>query len=80
MTVTLGPRAMRIDGPKLRKLREERFWSREELSQKSGIHRDSIGRIERGAWPGGSYLPTIRKLAEALGIDPRELVAEEDSA
>jgi transcriptional regulator with XRE-family HTH domain len=80
MTVTLVPGAMRIDGPKLRKLREDLFWSRDELAQKSGIHRDSIGRLERGAWPGGSHLPTIRKLAEALGVDPRELVAERDRA
>jgi transcriptional regulator with XRE-family HTH domain len=68
--------AMRIDGAKLRALREERFWSREELAKASGVHRDSIGRIERGAWTGGSHLPTIRRLAEALGVDPREIVAE----
>jgi transcriptional regulator with XRE-family HTH domain len=76
MVVTMKP-TMRIDGAKLRALREERFWSRDELSQKSGVHRDSIGRIERGAWPGGSHLPTIRKLAEALEVDPHEIVAEE---
>ena len=76
MTVILGT-SMKIDGTKLRALREQRFWSRDELAEKAGVHRDSIGRIERGAWPGGSHLPTIRKLAEALGVDPRELLAED---
>jgi len=78
MTVTIDGKQMRIDGTKLRRLRERRFWSRDELAEKSGLHRDSIGRIERGAWPGGSQLPTIRRLAEALGVDPIEIVAEED--
>jgi transcriptional regulator with XRE-family HTH domain len=68
--------SMKIDGSKLRQLRTARFWSREELAQKSGVHRESIGRLERGAWKGKSHLPTIRKLAEALGVDPRELVED----
>ncbi len=39
----------------------------------SGIHRDHIGRLERG-YEGESRPPTVRKLAEALGVDPAELV------
>lgn len=67
---------VRIDGQKLEAERLARFWSREELAQKSGIHRDHIGRIERGGFSGRSRPPTIRKLAQALGIDPRDLLAE----
>jgi transcriptional regulator with XRE-family HTH domain len=78
MTITIDGGIMRIDGAKLRRLREERFWSRDELAQKSGVHRDSIGRIERGAWTGGSQLPTIRRLAEALGVHPSEIVVEDE--
>jgi hypothetical protein len=33
--------------------------------------------LERNEWPGGSRLSTIRKLAEALGVDPHELLVEE---
>jgi DNA-binding XRE family transcriptional regulator len=63
-----------INGSKLRNLRENRFWSRAELADKSGVHADHIGRIERGEWRGASRLPTIRRLAEALGVDPSELI------
>jgi transcriptional regulator with XRE-family HTH domain len=49
------------------------FWSRGELAKASGIHRDHIGRLERG-YEGESRPPTIRKLAQALGVDPAELV------
>jgi transcriptional regulator with XRE-family HTH domain len=68
--------SMRIDGRKLRTLREGRFLTRDELADLVGMHRDSIGRIERGDWPGGSQIPTIRSLAEALGVDPSEIVED----
>jgi transcriptional regulator with XRE-family HTH domain len=66
---------VKINGEKLQKLRLERFWSRDELAEKSGIHRDHIGRLERGEG-GSSRPPTVRHLAEALGVDPHELLAE----
>lgn len=65
---------MKIDGSKLRELREEKFMSRPELAEKSGLHADHIGRLERESLPGGSRLDNIRKLADALGIEPSELV------
>jgi transcriptional regulator with XRE-family HTH domain len=68
---------VKIDGEKLEKLRLERFWSRAELAEKSGISRDHIGRLERGEG-GNSHPPTIRRLAEALGVDPRELLQREE--
>ena len=64
---------VKIDGEKLQRLRLERFLSRDELANASGIHRDHIGRLERG-YEGESRPPTIRKLAEALGVEPRELL------
>ena len=33
--------------------------------------------METGRYPTGSRLSTIRKLAEALGVDPHELLKEE---
>ncbi len=66
---------VKIDGEKLQNLRLERFWSRDELADKSGIHRDHIGRLERGEG-GNSRPPTVRHLAEALGVDPRELLED----
>ena len=65
---------VRIDGDKLRRLREAAFLSRAELGARSGLHPDHIGRLERGDWRGGSRIDNIRKLAEALEVDPAELV------
>ena len=65
--------AVKIDGAKLRALRERRFISREELAEKVGSHRDHIGRLERGE-VANPRMTTIRKLAEALEVDPSKLV------
>ena len=65
--------AVKIDGTKLKRARERRFLSREELAEKVGSHRDHIGRLERGE-VANPRMTTIRKLAEALEVDPSELV------
>jgi transcriptional regulator with XRE-family HTH domain len=66
--------SVKVDGDKLRELRQRRFLSRTELGARTGIHPDHIGRLERGDWQGGSRIDNIRKLAEALGVDPFELL------
>jgi transcriptional regulator with XRE-family HTH domain len=71
---TMG--TVRVDGEKLRQLREKAFLSRAELGARSGLHPDHIGRLERGDWQGGSRIDNIRKLAEALEVDPGELVED----
>ena len=68
--------AVKIDAKKLQDARLAKFWSRDELAKASGINRDHIGRLERG-YEGESRPPTVRKLAEALEVDPRELLADE---
>jgi len=68
--------AVKIDGEKLRELRRERFLTRDELAEKSSVARDHIGRLERGEVAGESRMGTIRKLAEALDVDPRELLED----
>lgn len=67
--------AVKIDGAKLKSLRERRFLRREELAEKVGSHRDHIGRLERGEVE-NPRMTTIRKLADALEIDPAELIKE----
>ena len=69
---TMG--SVRVDGKKLRELREGKFLSRAELGARAGLHPDHIGRLERGDWKGGTRIDNIRKLAEALGVDPRDLL------
>jgi transcriptional regulator with XRE-family HTH domain len=68
--------AVKIDGAKLKSLRERRFLRREELAEKVGSHRDHIGRLERDEID-SPRMTTIRKLAEALEVDPHELLADE---
>ena len=69
---------VRVDGEKLRTFREGKFLSRAELGARSGLHPDHIGRLERGDWKGGTRIDNIRKLAEALGVEPPEILADED--
>jgi transcriptional regulator with XRE-family HTH domain len=72
---TMG--SVRVDGNKLRELREGAFLSRAELGAEAGLHPDHIGRLERGDWKGGTRIDNIRKLAQALDVDPRDLLPDE---
>jgi transcriptional regulator with XRE-family HTH domain len=67
--------AVKIDGTKLKSLREQRFLSREELAETVDSHRDQIGRLERGE-VANPRMATIRNLAKALDVDPAELVED----
>jgi transcriptional regulator with XRE-family HTH domain len=67
--------AVKVDAKKLQDARLAKFWSRDELAKASGIHRDHIGRLERG-YGGESRPPTIRNLAKALDVDPRQLLED----
>jgi transcriptional regulator with XRE-family HTH domain len=69
---------MRIDGEKLRSLRERRLWLIGDLAEKSGVHRNLISMYENGK--SGAHPDTIRKLARALGVEPQELVQGGDDA
>ena len=61
-------------GKSVRRLRIERFMSQAELSQVAGVSPAHLGRIERNEHD--PHLSTIRKIAEALSVDPSELVDE----
>ena len=67
---------MRIDGQKLRRLRERRLWLISDLAENSGVHRNLISTYENGK--SGAHPDTIRKLAKALEVDPSELVPDEE--
>ena len=59
-------------GDKVRELREAKGWSQEELGFKSGLHRNYVGRIERGEQ--NIAVVNVAKLAKALGVRPRDLL------
>jgi transcriptional regulator with XRE-family HTH domain len=67
---------VRIDGEKVRVARERAFLSKSELAERAGLNRNTIGRIEESEAT-EVYPRTIRKIAEALSVDPASLVPKE---
>jgi DNA-binding XRE family transcriptional regulator len=67
---------VKIDGHKVRTARERRFLSQRELADKAGINHNTIWRVE-GAGLTEVHPRTIRKIAEALSVDPATLTPEE---
>jgi XRE family transcriptional regulator, regulator of sulfur utilization len=65
-----------VNGQRLRELRVERALSLRALGERSGVAYDTINKLELGQRP--ARLSTIRKLADALGAEPRELMNGEN--
>ena len=63
---------MEVNVERLRELRRERVLSLRELEAKSGVSYNTIWRLEDGRQ--GAHPRTVRRLAEALGVDPSELI------
>lgn len=63
---------MEVDVDKLRHLREEAVLLQRELARVARLAYGTVWRIENG-FP-EARTGTIRKLAKALGVEPRELV------
>ena len=63
----------------LRQARARRGWTQEQLEAKSGVSQAAISAIERGVRSDPAF-STVTKLAEALGVDPRELRLAEAAA
>ena len=63
---------MEVDVARLRELRRRRVLTLEELAEKADVGRNTIWRLEDGRQ--GAHPRTVRKLAEALGVDPKELI------
>ena len=59
-------------GRLLTELRERRLWTRERLAREAGVSPTTVAHAEHGRTH--IRLGTIRKLAEALDVDPQELL------
>lgn len=61
---------------RLRRLRREAALSQRGLAERSGVSADSIVKLERGQRE--AQPRTLGKLADALGVEPRELLKGEE--
>lgn len=62
-----------FNGGKLKELREEKFWSQRTLGAHANVSPTTIMQLET-AQNVNPRLMTVRKIADALGVDPNELV------
>jgi transcriptional regulator with XRE-family HTH domain len=68
----LAPRSTLVAVPGLRYWRIQRAMSQKDLAEAIGVALSTVARLEAG---GDARLTTVRRLAEALNVDPRELMA-----
>ena len=61
-------------GRGVRAKRVARFWTQEQLAREAGISQKALSKIENDEVE--PRFSTITRLAEALGVDPSELVVE----
>jgi transcriptional regulator with XRE-family HTH domain len=67
---TLGD--MEVDVEKLKRLRVDRVLSQRELARRAGLTHATVWRLENGFRDARPR--TIRRLAEVLGVEPKDLV------
>ena len=62
----------------LRRLRVEQFLSQAELARRAGLHALTITRLEAGL--AAPSTRTVRALADALRVEPRDLATPDEAA
>ena len=72
----MDSRFIEVDGTTLRKLRREWALSQQDIERRTGISQATLSDLEQGKR--GARASTLRKLAEALGVEPRELMKVEE--
>jgi transcriptional regulator with XRE-family HTH domain len=58
----------------IKRLRQARGWSQEELADEAGLHRTYVSGIERGVR--NPTITIVAVLAKALAVAPAELLAQ----
>ncbi|MDQ4000938.1 MAG: helix-turn-helix domain-containing protein [Actinomycetota bacterium] len=69
-------KSLQVDGKRLRQLRVEQALTLRALGELSGVAYDTINKLELGRRP--AHASTIRRLADALNVEPRELIKREE--
>jgi transcriptional regulator with XRE-family HTH domain len=57
---------------RLKTVRERKAFTQEQLAEKAGVSRATLARIETGQ--NEPYPSTVRKIADALGVEPEQLM------
>ncbi|HVE99807.1 MAG TPA: helix-turn-helix transcriptional regulator [Rubrobacteraceae bacterium] len=65
-------------GTQVKRARQRALLTQEELAQRAGIGAATVNRIEKDRVE--PHFSTIRKIAKALDMDPKELIPEADDA
>lgn len=73
---TVRMQAVVYIGERLNNLRTRRALTQEELAVKANIGKNTVNRIERNLTE--PHMSTLRKLAQALGVEPHELLEGDD--
>ena len=63
-------------GDRLKILRVEQALTQEELADKAGVAPNTVARLERNETE--PHMTTVRKIAAALGAEPRQLTKTGD--
>ena len=58
---------------RLKDVRQRKALTQQQLAEKAGVNRVTIARIEGGK--DEPFPTTVRKVADALGVEPEELLA-----
>ena len=66
-----GQHSVKVDVDKLWKLRVNQGLTQRELARKARISNSTLSKIEHG---GGAMPPTLKKLADVLGVEPVDLL------
>ena len=59
-------------GAHLRKVREAKGWSQEEMAFRCGVHRTYVGSVERGEY--NVTILTLRRFTKALAMSLRDAI------
>ncbi len=67
-----------VNGRRLRELREDKGWNREQLARASGLSYSAVAKYERDSGPNerNPRPGAFKALCDALGCDPAELRKE----
>jgi transcriptional regulator with XRE-family HTH domain len=69
--------AVYLDGEKLKRTRILAGFSQRQLASRAGVSSGTVATLENRGRNDGFHPQTLTKLAEALGVNPTEIIGED---